>query len=156
MLSHECSDLWPIFLNLSPHVGLGNTQCVNIRHKASLLQSTADDVVYSFWWWGPCQYNLHKQFLAYYHVHQIAAKEQNCGSKSPYKVWWIVSCSDVHSSTPCPDKKEATLFSTITLVSLGTFHIFLPLETGMNIAQLHVIYLLNSLMTERHTSWKFS
>jgi len=44
-------------------------------------------------------------------------------------------------------KKEATLFSTITLVSLGGFLYFLPLETRMNTAQIHVIYLLNGLMT---------
>ena len=43
--------------------------------------------------------------------------------------------------------KEATLFSTITLVFLGGFLYFLRLETGTNTAQLHVIYLLNGLMT---------
>ena len=30
---------------------------------------------------------------------------------------------------------------------LVDFYIFFPLETGMNTAQLHVIYLLNGLMT---------
>jgi len=41
-------------------------------------------------------------------------------------------------------EKGATLFSRI---SWSIFIIYSPVETGMNIPQTHVIYLLNSLMT---------
>ena len=44
-------------------------------------------------------------------------------------------------------KKGATLFSTITRISWSIFILFVPLETGINNAQFHVIYLHNSFMT---------
>jgi len=44
-------------------------------------------------------------------------------------------------------KKCDTLFSTITHATLGRFYNFIPLETGMNNPQSHVIYFLNGLMT---------
>jgi len=44
-------------------------------------------------------------------------------------------------------KKGATLFLSNSRISLSIFIIFASVETGMNTPQLHVIYLLNSLMT---------
>jgi len=51
------------------------------------------------------------------------------------------------TSTPCPEKRGHVIFNYNSRISWSIFIIFIPLETGMNTAQLHVIYLLKIFMT---------
>ena len=48
--------------------------------------------------------------------------------------------------TLCPEKRGHVIFDYNSRLSWWILIIFLPLETGMNIAQWHIIYLLNDLM----------
>jgi len=49
--------------------------------------------------------------------------------------------------TPCPEKRGHVIFEYNSPLSWWIFIILFTLETGMNTTQLHVIYLLNGLMT---------
>ena len=55
---------------------------------------------------------------------------------------FLNTLQNYYINTPCPEKRGHVIFNYDSRIPWSIFIIFIPLETGMNTPQLHVIYLI--------------